>query len=412
MPPRPLFVVTCCLAILGKTGLAQAIEWAAEPSIRTGLEYNDNIFLTTLPHEAVAGANLGVNLDLAARQELWELRGGARLLSRRYEGREDLNTDDVFGNLNYNLKTDRNFWQLKASYASESTLNFDTVNPDIGVTQKQTKRATTSASPTWTWLVTETTQLRLDYQFVDVQYQDGISVGLLDYRQTATSLTLSDQVSERTNIFAILNYSDFRVTTPEADIFTPYTAKSRTNFGQIGITYDFTETLKGSLSGGPRKTVSDDVFVFCLFFSLCFEPVTQSNTAYGSVFSGSLESRLQLTNTTFRFSRTVSPSGSGSQAQTGNLYLGIQRQITPERLSARLIAEGYAIRALSNTTSYVDRNYYRLEPGLRWRWTEDLSVDASYRYARQRYVDATDVATANSVYLVFTYILPKTSVSR
>ena len=259
MPPRPLFVVTCCLAILGKTGLAQAIEWAAEPSIRTGLEYNDNFFLTTAAHEAVAGANLGVNLDLVARQELWELRGGARLLSRRYEGREDLNTDDVFGTLGYYLKTDRNVWQLNASYASQSILNNDTIDPDIGLTQKQTKRATTTAIPTWTWLVTETTQLRLDYQFADVQYQDGVSVNLLDYRQTATGLTLSDQISARTNIYAILNYSDFRVTTPEADIFTPYTAKSRTNSGQIGITYDFTETLKGSLSGGPRKTVSDDV---------------------------------------------------------------------------------------------------------------------------------------------------------
>ena len=119
-----------------------------------------------------------------------------------------------------------------------------------------------------------------------------------------------------------------------------------------------------------------------------------------------------MTSTTFRFSRTVSPSGSGSQVQAGNIYLGIQRQITPERLSARLTAEGYAIRALGPTTSYVDRNYYRLEPGLRWRWTEDLAVEASYRYARQRYVDADDVATANSVYLVFTYIWPKISVSR
>jgi hypothetical protein len=141
-------------------------------------------------------------------------------------------------------------------------------------------------------------------------------------------------------------------------------------------------------------------------------PVTPSTTTYGSVFTGSLESRLQLTNTTFRFSRTVSPSGSGSQVQSGNVYLGIQRQITPERLSAQLIAEGYAIRALGNTTGTVDRNYYRLEPGLRWRWTEDLAVDASYRYARQRYVDAVDVATANSVNLVFTYTVPKISVSR
>jgi len=397
---------------LGKTGLAQAIEWAAEPSIRAGLEYNDNLFLTTAQHETVTGANLGVNLDLVARQELWELRGGARLLSRRYQGREDLNTDDVFGTLGYYLNTDRNRWQLNASYASQSMLNSDTIDPDIGLTYKQTKRATTTAIPAWTWLVTETTQLRLDYQFADVQYQEGASVNLLDYRQTATGLALSDQISARTKIFAILNYSDFRVTTPEADIFAPYTAKSRTNTGQIGITHDFTETLKGSLSGGPRKTVSDDVIYGLCGFSLCLVPVTPSTTTYGSVFAGSLESRLQLTSTTFRFSRAVSPSGSGSQVQSGNVYLGIQRQITPDRLSVWLTASGQAIRAIGPTTSNVDRNYYRLEPGLRWRWTEDLAVEATYRYARQRYVDADNVAAANSVNLVFTYIVPKFSISR
>jgi hypothetical protein len=76
------------------------------------------------------------------------------------------------------------------------------------------------------------------------------------------------------------------------------------------------------------------------------------------------------------------------------------------------MADGYTFRALGPTTNAVDRNYYRLEPGLRWRWTEDLTVEASYRYARQRYVDAPEVVTSNSINLVFTYIVPKLSVSR
>jgi hypothetical protein len=415
MSPRPLVVVTCCLAILGKTGLAQAIEWVAEPSIRTGLEYNDNYFLSTAPHKAVKGANLGANLDLAAQQEQWELRGSAHLLSRRYGGREDLNTDDGTSDLNYSFKNDRNLWQLKIFYANESTLIYDKINPDIGITEKQTKRATTSASPTWAWQVAETTQLRLDYQFARVKYKDGVSAGLLDYDQQATSLTLSDQVLPRTNIYIALNYSDYQVMTPKAVIPTSYTAVSKTNTGQIGITHDFTETLKGSLSGGPRKTMSGDVAIKCgytIFGIVCTPPVTQSNTGYGSVFSGSLESHLQLTNTTLRFSRTVSASGSGSEVQADNLTLGIQRQITPERLSVQLTAEVYAIKALGLTTNAVDRNYYRLEPGLRWRWTEDLAVEASYRNVRQRFVNAPDVATSNSVYLTFTYIWPRLSVSR
>jgi hypothetical protein len=400
--------------MLGMPTASEATEWVANPSVSLGFEYNDNIFLTTSPHEPVTGTNLTANLDFGARQEIWELWGGVQLVSRRYMNRDDLDSDNGYANLRYQYRAERNLWTLNGSYADESILGTTTIDPDIGLVEKQTKRRSTNINPAWNWSLTETKQLRVDYQYLDAQYEDGISQGFLDYRQQAVNLTVSDQLTQRTSIYAILGYSDFEVTTPESQITTSYTSTSRTNSAQLGISYDFTETIKGSLSGGPRKTVSDDVIQtlgICGFF-FCLVPVTQQNTGYGNVIAGSLESQLELTRTTFRFSRSVSPSGSGSPVQVGDLYLGIYRQITPERLSAQLVAQGYVIRALGNTTSSVDRNYYRLEPGIRWRWTEDLTVEASYRYARQRYLGATDVAAASSVYLTFTYLWPKISVSR
>jgi hypothetical protein len=61
---------------------SEATEWVVNPSLILGFEYNDNIFLTTLPHESVTGTNLTENVDFGARQELWELWGGVRLVSR------------------------------------------------------------------------------------------------------------------------------------------------------------------------------------------------------------------------------------------------------------------------------------------------------------------------------------------
>jgi hypothetical protein len=400
--------------MLGMSRAAEAIEWFVEPSASLGFEYNDNLFLTTAPHEAVSGANLSANLDLGARQEVWELVGGVRLVSRRYVDRDDLDTDNGFANLRYQYRTERNLWTLKGSYADESILSADTIDPDVGLIQQQTTRTTTNINPAWAWSLTETTQLRVDYQYLDAQYEDGISIGLLDYRQQAVNLTVSDQLTQRTSVYAILGHSAFELTSPESQITTSYTSTSRTNTAQLGISYDFTETLKGSLSGGPRKTTSEEVIQTlqpCGFF-LCLVPVNQSNSGYGSVFKGSLESRLELTRTTIGFSRSVSPSGSGGEVQTENLSLTIDQQITPARLNVRFVADGYEFKALGATSSSIDRNYYRLEPGLRWRWTEDVTIDASYRYSRQRYVDANAVATANSINLVFTYIWPKISVSR
>lgn len=405
--PRPLLALAYCLVMLGIPKTSEAIEWVADPSVRLGLEYNDNISLTTAPHKSVSGTNLTTNLDLGARQENWDLWGGVRLSRRRYVDRDDLDGDDRSANLRYQFRTERNLWALKGSYADESILNPATIDPDVG---NQTTRTTTSINPAWSRSLTETTQLRVDYQYFDTQYENDLSLSLLDYRQQAVNLTVSDQLTQRTNVYAILGYSNFEVTSPESQIKTSYTSASQTNTAQLGISHDFTETLKGNLSGGPRKTTSETRI--CGF--LCLARVTEADTSYGSVFKGSLESRLELTRTTIGLSRSIDPSGSGSEVQTNNLSLTIDRQITPERLSARFVADGYKFEALGATSSSIDRNYYRLEPGLRWRWTRDITLDASYRYSRQRYLSAsaTEVASANAVFVTFSYTIPKRSISR
>lgn len=408
--PRPLLTLVCCLVLSGTPKLSEAIEWVADPSARLGLEYNDNITLTTAPHKSVSGVNMSANLDLGARQESWDIWGGVRLTSRRFADRDDLDTDNRTANLRYQLRTERNFWAFKGTYTDESILNQTTIDPDIG---NQTTRITTNINPSWSRSLTETTQLRIDYQYFDTEYENGVSIGLLDYQQQGVNLTVSDQFTPRTSVYAILGYSNFEVTSPESQITTSYTNTSQTNTAQFGISYDFTETLKGSLSGGPRKTVSEArVFRLCGFF--CLVRVTEPDTSHGSVFKGSLESRFELTRTTIGLSRSIDPSGSGGQIETSNLSLTIDRQLTPERLSVRFVADGYKFEALGTTSGSIDRNYYRLEPSLRWRWTPEVTLDATYRYARQRYLNTsvTEVASANAVFVTFSVTLPRKSISR
>lgn len=395
--------------MLGVPRASKAIEWVVDPSVRAGFEYSDNISLVkstvTPAPKSVSGTNLTANLDLGARQETWDLWGGVRLGSRHYRGRDDLDTDNRSANLRYEYRAERSLWSLKGSYADESILNAATIDSDVG---KQTTRTSTIINPAWSRSLTETTQLRVEYQFLDTQYENGIRVGLLDYRQQAVNLTVSDQLTQRTSVYAILGYSYFEVTTPESQITTSYTNTSQTNTAQLGASYNFTETLKGSLSGGPRKTTSEDRICGLS----CVTHVPQSSTGHGSVYKANLESQLELTSTTIGYSRSVDPSGSGGEVQTESLSLAIDRQITQDRLSVRFVADRYKFEALGATSISIDRNYYRLEPGLRWRWTTDVTLDASYRYSRLRYLNDTGAASANAVYITFTYVLPKTSISR
>lgn len=405
--PR-LLLTLCCVVTLGIPQISEATEWVANPSVRLGLEYNDNITLTTAPHDSVTGANLTTNLDLGARQESWEVWAGLQLSGRRYVDRDDLDADNRSANLRYEHRAERSLWSLKTSYTDESILNTTTIDADVG---KQSARTNTNLNPGWSLSLTETTQLRMDYQYIGTRYDDGVRAGLLDYQQQAVNLTLSHQHTSRISGYAILGFSTFEVTTPESQIVTSYTNTSQTNTVQLGISYDFTETLKGSLSGGPRKTVSETKTIqFCGLG--CLTHVPNSSTSYGSVFEVNLKNQLELTTTSIGFRRGLDPSGSGSEVQSDSLSLGINRQLTPERLSLWASASIYKFEALDMTSNSLNRKYYQFESGWRWRWREDASIDASYRYSRQQYLNASEIASANAVFVTFSYMLPKNSISR
>lgn len=430
---RPLIALACGVLALGLSSpRSNAIEWGAEPSIGIGAEYNDNIFLTTRAHESVHGVNLTPGLDLSARQPNWELRSSTQLTDKRYASRPDLDGDNGTETLSYKFITERSMLQLKGSYASEATWATSRIDADVGLVQTNTRRYTTLANPTWSWLLTEAVQLTADYQWTDVTYDKGLQYGLLDYQQQIPSLSFSAQVAERTKLTAAVAYSEFKVTTTEWNLLIPqYTSKSRSTYTQVGITQEFTETLKGSISAGPRKTTQQLVTLPWVIFpgftqaqcysymtatgqdpAFCFTDSTQAINNHGSVFSGSLESTLERTHTTLSLSRAIDASGSGNQVETTSASLRIDRQLTPDRLSASLTADGYLITALGVTTQATDRHYYALSPGLHWRWTENLWVDGSYRYVRQRYVGASDYARSNAFYVSLSYHWPKFSVSR
>lgn len=435
---RLLIALACGIFASGLSPQSYAIEWGAEPAIGVGYEYNDNIFLTTVAHEAVNGFTLSPSLDLSARQESWELRSSTQLTDRRYVNRSDLDADNGTTGLSYVYQTERNQLRLKGAYTNEAAWASSQIDPDIGLVQTNTRRATKLAEPNWNLMLTENLQLNLDYEWTAVTYENGLATNLLDYQQRVPSLTLSDQITSRTSLTAVLAYSEFEVTTPQDQIvqnslIPTYTTSSRSTYAQVGITYAFSENLNGSLMGGPRKTVSSEVnipwnsppwtqfispqFFYCAYVQT-IDPgascglIQQTTTTNGNVFSGQLESTFELTHATLKFSRSVGASGSGSQVQSGNVNLRIDRQITQDRLSAWFEANGYLFTALSASATNQDRHYYQLTPGMHWRWTRYLSLDASYRYQRQRYVGQNDYARSNAFYVTLSYRWPKFSVSR
>lgn len=407
MPRIPWLGTALTLALLtAATRSAVAAEWAIDPSLAVQGVYNDNIRFVTGVDDSTSGVVLTPKVSFDRRTEISEVRSSAELRSTRYSGSDDLNTNGWLFNFNSKLQSERQIFQLDGSFNDDSVLTTEAADPDAGLASTRTKRKSSSVSPAWSWALTETTQVRIDYRYSEARYENGPAVDLYDYYQNYGGLTLSHNHSTATQTYLSLGHSDF-----ESEFES---LESTTDTGQIGISHAFSQTLNSNLSVGKRVTHTSRFVCSVPALPFLCPPLPKFISEAkedGLVFNGSLEKKFLRTYTRIGASRTTTASGSGSEVEADSATLAIDHRLS-SRLNAGLNLDGSRYRAIGGNAALIDRDYFRVEPKLRWRWTEELSAELAYRYTKQEYDNQTDQTTANAVYLTFTYRWPKISISR
>lgn len=383
----------CVLALFLPLGL-RAAEWGFDPSITASARYDDNLFLSTAAHDTVSGILITPRLEFGAREPHWEVRGDAQLRSGRYS-EDSLNSDDSVFTVKSRLLTPRNTWTVDLSHAQESIVTSDVVDPDTGLAQGQRERQTQVAAPGWSWSLSPNMQFAVNYQFIGVQYEDGTSVDLFDYRQDTYTLQLSRQQTARTLLSLTAFIADFGL---DNNRFA-----SRTTGIQAGFTHQLSETLDLSLALGGRRTELNRSVTVCslFFFGICLATTDEerhsSDTGY--LVNASLAKRFELTRLQFELADNVVPSGSGSQVESYTATLRIERPIGSPHFGVRLHALGLRSRAIGGDATGNDRDLYRVEPGWFWRPTTSWTLDMAYRYTRQKFDNNEASATGNAIFL-------------
>lgn len=393
--------------MLSAPRLAKAAEWAAEPSLRTGLEYNDNPQLTTQPHDSVHGYSISPKLNLSVSSEIWQVAGGMAFARKRYPGNSNLDRDDQRYSLATSYRTERSSWELTGSRSETSTIAEEQTVPNTGLVEVPVIYDSHRISPLWTWSMSELTQLQLAYSVSDFSYVNGESSGLYDYSARTATAQLSSHLDFKDRFFFIVGYSSFNV---PATTFNSQSA----NY-QAGITRGFSRTMKGTLIAGVRKTSDEqDVTVCTLSFgSLCLqtERVTQSSDQTSSVYSGNLEKKYETLQLNLSASRSYDPSGSGTIVLTDTQNASLTKRFT-SRLRGEISASNYNISPQTVDIAGVKRHFYSFETDLFWHWTRELGVSFHYRYSHVRRETQDQAAESNAVYLSIGYQWPKMAFSR
>ncbi len=261
---------------------------------------------------------------------------------------------------------------------------------ESGITTAKAARNSYAATPGLTLRVTERDELSLDGSASLVRHEEA---GHIDYVVYGSSATWSHALGDglwRVLAQAGWQFYDFDRTDGQTTqaVLTAL----------AGVAWKATECLEFQAMGGVSRTTSEVRFD-------AFPAADSDDEAL--TFSGSVSATWtdQIWRLTLGLDRSESPSTYGELITRDRLRVSFGRNVT-ERLYLGTQAAWY----MSKTAGLVadeDTQTRTVGPTLRYRLTEDSSIEAGYLYTHEQDREADQVTERNRVYLNFVMDFPQ-----
>jgi hypothetical protein len=374
---------------------SEAAEWSLLPSIGVKGVYNDNLLLTTLPHDATYGYWVSPAAEFAGKTERLEVSGRVAADFVSYYGGQESRFTNLFLPLTLRYKTETELLGFTGGFTRDNTLMSELLT--TGVVLRFTQRNQWNANPTWTRSLTEKLSLQSSFQFSDTTYENGLSLGLVDYQLFGGSGGVLYRLTEQDQIQLAGSYVNFHTTNAPAPFRASFPGVN------LSLTHAFTETLTGTAYGGPR------------FVSSTTQTVGDNIKAQSTVwlFGASLAKKFESTSIQVDMARNIVPSGFGLLLQTDRAGVTVSHDLS-ETLTASFDGAGYKVSGvtkLASGGSLPESRYFSATPKIAWKFLEWWKIELSYTY---RWRDADGFAEpvmSNGTMFMLTYYPPKLALS-
>lgn len=374
-----LCIVACVAVFLSVSQPARGAQWYAHPTLMLRTEYNDNLHLSPTKQISAWGAVAQADMALGVRTEVsgLSLDPGYRLY--RYTGEDGLNHNDQsvsFGAYHHGARQTLN---LNATYVSDSTLVSELLNS--GRVQVNKPHQYIAIQPSWERQWSERGGIRLQGAYTRTSFNDGLSVGLVDYRTISGTATAEYSIGERDYLGVVTSASRFRA---------PALFNTSDSVSLQG-TWDrhWTERLESTLNAGWQVNRNR----FSGFGS------SLQDTRSGFVVDTDLERRSERNFWSTSLSRSVEPSSLGvltlRDRWSGRFKHGIS-----EYMDGSIKAFWLHSRSVQSNVVSDDRMLYQVDLILDWYFSPNYTLSGRYSWIRQK---AGLSATANTVMVSITY---------
>jgi hypothetical protein len=375
---------------------SQAAEWSLLPSIGVKGVYDDNLLLTSLPHDATYGYWVSPAAEFAGNTERLETSGRVAADFVSYYGGEQNNFTNIHVPLTVRYKTEKDLLGFTGGFIRDNTLMSELLT--TGLVLRFTQRNQWTANPSWTRSITEKLSVQSSFQFNDTTYENGLSFGLVDYQLLGGSGGLLYQITEQDQIQLAGSYVNFHTTNAPSPFRASFPGVN------LSLTHAFTETLTGTAYGGPRFVSSTT--------QIASDNITAQSTVW--LFGASLTKKFERTSIKVNVDRDIVPSGFGLLIQRDRAGLTVSHDLT-ETLAASFDGYGYLVSGVTQTAlggTIQEARYFYLTPKIAWKFLEWWKLELSYTYRRREIVEgSSDPAMSNGTMFMLTYYPPKFALS-
>jgi hypothetical protein len=358
--------------ILGASS-ARGDEFRLVPSFAVREEYNSNIFVTQDDPERDFVTTLSPGVEIIKRNERLDSSFLIRLDSINYAENRDLDaTDQTYkGRIGYHLTPEFSFIAA-AGYLIDSSPDRDLETTGLVASALKRKRA--SASLSTDYQLTEITALSVSYAGAKDSYERQND----DFASHDVNAGIVHDFSKY--LPALKGLLNFGYSQYDIGGF-----RSESMLGTIGVARSINEIWGFSVRGGARYTQAE--FPVLILQSVApgllqLVEETQSDDGWGWVGQASLTYTGEKGGSDLTFSRDVQPaSGQNTAVERNSLAITLRYRFTQEL--SFLLNAGYFTNVsgrISSAANAVDTKTIRINPRLRYEFTRDVALDATYSY--------------------------------
>lgn len=381
--------------VVHSSPFAYCAEWKFTPGFSVRGEFNDNLTLTSFPHNSVWGTWIIPAFNLQYSTEILNILLDSSIQYVNYFGDKD--DEESFTNfyfpLSVNYARERNRWNVLASVIRDNTLQSEL--EQTGLVLGFLQRMVLLGQVDWDHEVTEKLTFKSSYAFTDVTYDDGLRVGLFDRQTHSVSLGGAYELVEDRLLFQTTgSYVNNHV--PDV----PFLSQSL--LLDIGVVYQFSETLTATLSGGPG------------YVNLSSRDSGALRRSEDIVWLGNVSVTKKWERTTIAglASRSLYPSGNGQLLETNRVSLSVGQELT-ERLIGNVHTSFIDSKRTgsSGSSAIFKSKFWDIGSSIDWRWSEKWTVGLLYNH-REIKRTGQQTARSNSVSMLLSYKWSPFSVSR